>query len=68
LNGVATAGLTGFGAHCGNNGVADDDGDGLKKPLAVGTSSDETEAPQPLAVVATAGLPLGLLDLLMILD
>jgi hypothetical protein len=58
LNGVATARLTGFGAHCGNNGVADDDdGVGLK-----------TEAPEPLAVVTTAGLPLGWLDLLMILD
>jgi hypothetical protein len=73
LNGVA-AGLTGFDVHCGNNfggnGVADDDdGVGLKKPLAGGTSSDETaEAPEPLAVVATAGLPLALLDLLMFLD
>jgi hypothetical protein len=45
-------GLTGFGVHCGI---------GLKKPLAVGASSDKTAlewvAPEPLAVVATAGLP-----------
>jgi hypothetical protein len=72
LNGVA-AGLTGFGVHCGN-GVADDDGVGLKKPLAGGTSSDETAlngvASEPLAVVATADLPeLALLvDLFMILS
>jgi hypothetical protein len=62
LNGVATAGLTGFGVHCGNGVADDDDGVGLKTP------SDETEAPEPLAVVTTAGLPLGLSDLLMILD
>jgi hypothetical protein len=67
------AGLTGFGVHCGN-GVADDDGVGLKKPLAGGTSSDETAlngvASEPLAVVATADLPeLALLvDLFMILS
>jgi hypothetical protein len=59
LNGVAEL----DGVHCGGNGVADDDdgGIGLKKPLAVGASSDKTAlkgmAPEPLAVVATAGLP-----------
>jgi hypothetical protein len=60
LNGVATTGLTGFG----NDGVAANDGVG-KKSLAGGASSDdETEAPEPLAVVATAGQPL-LVELLM---
>jgi hypothetical protein len=45
------------------------DGMALKRPLAGGAPSDETaEAPEPLAVVATAGPPLRLVDdLLMIL-